>query len=201
MSSDSRRTPISRSPRHASPSGLLLGSPKPSALLDLSNPGERRVEAFMRWAATGESPLWSPLAVARRKTVLLVAVAWRNWPHSCGHPFGLVELSLTGEVLKWRSFSRRQRDQMMAMLPDAESATDTTNRFGDMLRYRRESAGLTRMELATAAKLSYRTVCNLEAGTTVPSLLTLACLRQVTALGQLTEPLAVSSSGVMNHDG
>lgn len=48
-----RSSSVSRRRRIVSPSGLLLGHPKPAALLDLSKPGERFVERFMRWAATG----------------------------------------------------------------------------------------------------------------------------------------------------
>lgn len=187
MSSQRRRTLISSSPHRTHQPSPRTGSPKPSALLDLSKLGERRVEEFMRWAVTGDRPLWLPLAVARREKVLLVAVEWRCWPHPHGHPFGLIELSLGGDWLKWRSFSRRQRDQMMAMLPDREDATDIEHRFGDLLRYRREAAGLTRAELARVAKLSYRTVCNIEIGATMPSLLTMASLRQVAALWPQTE--------------
>lgn len=162
---------------------LRLGSSKPVALLDLTKPGERRVERFMRWAVTEPKRLWSPIAVTRRDRVLLLAVEWQTWPHSHDEPFGLVELSLCGERMRWRSFLRRQRDRMMAMIADGESAENLSQRFGDMLAERRESAGLTRMELATAAKLSYQTICNVETGRNIPSMQTMACLRQVAALG------------------
>lgn len=184
-------TATNRLPRRwaATTLGLRIGAPKPVALLDLSKPGERRVERFMRWAVADPQRLWSPLAVARREKVLLLAVEWQAWPHSHDEPFGLVELSLCGTELRWRSFLRRQRDRMMALIADGESAEHLSQRFGDMLADRRESAGLTRMELATAAKLSYQTICNVETGRNIPSLQTMACLRQVAALGLCDGPL------------
>ena len=105
-----RSSSVSRRRRTVSPSGLLLGHPKPAALLDLHKPGERYVERFMRWAATGPRPLWSPLAVARREKVLLVAVAWREWPHD--EPFGLIEISLAGDGVRWQSFPLDQKHLM-----------------------------------------------------------------------------------------
>jgi DNA-binding XRE family transcriptional regulator len=189
-------TATNRLPRRwaATTLGLRIGAPKPVALLDLSKPGERRVERFMRWAVADPQRLWSPLAVARREKVLLLAVEWQAWPHSHDEPFGLVELSLCGTELRWRSFLRRQRDRMMALIADGESAEHLSQRFGDMLADRRESAGLTRMELATAAKLSYQTICNVETGRNIPSLQTMACLRQVAALGLCDGPLMPSRS-------
>jgi hypothetical protein len=118
--------------------------PAACAVLDLTKLGERRVEAFMRWAATCAQPLWSPLAVSRRDNVLLVAVEWRRGHiRAIGH-MGLVELSLSGESMCWQSFGRRQRDRVLAMVADGERTQHSSQRFGDVLRQRRESAGLTR---------------------------------------------------------
>ena len=120
-------TSVSSRHRAKSPSSPPRGMPTPSALLDLTKAGERRVEAFMRWAATGTSPLWLPLAVRRRK-----------------------------------------------------------------------SAGLTQTELASAAKLSTTTIANLESGRNTPAALTVASLRNVTALKlgvalpQYAEPQSVA---------
>jgi hypothetical protein len=79
-----------------------------SALLDLTKAGERRVEAFMRWAATCAQPLWSPFAVNRRDNVLARRCRVANLGHirTIG-PFGLVELSLSGESMRWQSFGKR----------------------------------------------------------------------------------------------
>ena len=175
-------TSVSSRHRAKSPSSPPRGMPTPSALLDLTKAGERRVEAFMRWAATGTSPLWLPLAVRRRKKVLVVAVEWLAWPHSHDRPLGLVELSLSGESMCWQSFGKRQKDRVLAMVADAESASHLSQRFGDVLRHRRESAGLTRMELAAAARLSVTTIANVESGRNIPAALTVACLRRVAAL-------------------
>ena len=90
---------------------------------------------------------------------------------------------------------------MMAMFPDAESATDTTIASVTCCGIVENPPGSRGWNWRRLRSCPIARFATLEAGTTVPSLLTLACLRQVTALGQLTEPLAVSSSGVMNHDG
>jgi DNA-binding transcriptional regulator YiaG len=148
-------------------------------------PGERYVERFMRWAATGPRPLWSPLAVARREKVLLVAVAWREWPHD--EPFGLVEISLAGDGMRWQSFPLDQKQRMMAMVSDGKPAADLALTFGEVLRHRREQAGLSRWEVAALAKLSWGTVRNVETGRTAPHPWTVRCLRAVEAL-RLVEP-------------
>lgn len=165
-----------------SPSKPPRAMPAACAVLDLTKAGERRVEAFMRWAATCPQPLWSPLAVSRRDNVLLVAVEWQAWPHSRDRPHGLVELSLSGESMRWQSFGKRQRDRVLAMVADGESAGPLSQRFGDILRHRRESAGLTRMALAESARLSVTTIANVESGRNIPAALTVACLRRVAAL-------------------
>jgi DNA-binding transcriptional regulator YiaG len=183
-----RSSSVSRRRRTLSPSGLLFGHPKPAALLDLSQPGERYVERFMRWAATGPRPMWSPLAVARREKVLLVAVAWREWPHD--EPFGLVEISLAGDGMRWQTFPLDQKQRMMAMVSDGKPAADLALTFGEVLRHHREQAGLSRWEVAALAKLSWGTVRNVETGRTAPHPWTVRCLRAVEAL-RLVEPLAL----------
>lgn len=136
----------------------------------------------MRWAATCAHPLWSPLAVSRRDDVLLIAVEWQAWPHSHDRPLGLVELSLSGESMRWQSFGKRQKDRVLAMVANVASAGHLSQRFGEVLRHRRESAGLTRMALAEAARLSVTTIANVESGRNIPAALTVACLRKVAAL-------------------
>ena len=166
-----------------SPSKPPRTKPAACAVLDLTKAGERRVESFMRWAATCAQPLWLPLAVSRRDNVLLVAVEWQAWPHSHDRPLGLVELSLSGESMRWQSFGKRQKDRVLAMVANVGSASHLSLRFGDVLRHRRESVGLTRMELAAAARLSVTTIANVESGRNIPAALTVACLRRVAALG------------------
>lgn len=180
-----RSTSVSRRRRTVPPSGLLLGPPKPAALLDLHKPGERWVERFMRWAATGPRPMWSPMAVARREKVLLVAVAWREWPHD--EPFGLVEISLAGDGMRWQSFPLDEKDRMMRMIPDGKSAAGLSLTFGEVLRHHREQAGMSRYEVAALAKLSWGTIRNIETGRTAPHPLTIRLLRQVEALGLTTD--------------
>lgn len=127
-------------------------------------------------------PLWFPLSVSRRDNVLLVAVEWRAWPHSHDRPLGLVELSPSGESIRWQSFGKRQKDRVLAVVANVGSASHLSLRFGDVLRHRRESAGLTRIALAAEARLSVTTIANVESGRNTPAALTVACLRKVAAL-------------------
>jgi DNA-binding XRE family transcriptional regulator len=151
-------------------------------VLDLTKPGERRVEALLRWAATGEKPLWLPLAIRRHDDKLLVAVEWRAWPHLHSRPLGLVELSLTGNELRWQSFGRRQRERLLARLVSGETMDHSALRFGEILQARREAAGLTQLQVASAARLSSVTIANLESGRNMPTAQTVTALRSVSAL-------------------
>lgn len=165
-----------------SPSKPPRTIPAACAVLDLTKPGERRVEALLRWAATGEKPLWLPLAIRRHDDKLLVAVEWRAWPHLHSHPLGLVELSLTCNELRWQSFGRRQRERLLARLVSEETLDHSAQRFGEILQARREAAGLTQLQVATAARLSSNTIANLESGRNMPTAQTVTALRTVAAL-------------------
>jgi len=68
------------------------------------------------------------------------------------------------------------------MVADGASAGPLSQHFGDVLRHRRETAGLTRMALASEARLSVTTIANVESGRNIPAALTIACLRKVAAL-------------------
>ena len=165
-----------------SPSKPPHTMPAACAVLDLTKPGERRVEALLRWAATGEKPLWLPLAIRRHDDKLLVAVEWRAWPHLHSHPLGLVELSLTSNELRWQSFGKRQRERLLARLVSGETMDQTALRFGEILQARREAAGLTQLQVASAARLSSNTIANLESGRNMPTAQTVTALRSVAAL-------------------
>lgn len=156
--------------------------PAACAVLDLTKPGERRVEALLRWASTSEAPLWRPIAMKRQNDKLLVAVEWLAWPHPHVHPLGLIELSLMGNVLRWQTFGRRQRDRLLGMLASGETLHQSSLRFGDILRARREAAGLTQEQLAAAARLSSVTITNLEQGRSSPTAQTVTALRSIAAL-------------------
>ena len=84
------------------------------------------------------------------------------------------------------------------MVADGERTNHSSQRVGDVLRQRRESAGLTQTELASAAKLSTTTIANLESGRNTPAALTVASLRNVAALKlgvalpQYAEPQSVA---------
>ena len=84
--------------------------------------------------------------------------------------------------MRWQSFGKRQKDRVLAVVANVGSASHLSLRFGDVLRHRRESAGLTRMALAEAARLSVTTIANVESGRNTPAALTVACLRKVAAL-------------------
>ena len=165
-----------------SPSKPPRTMPAACAVLDLTKPGERRVEALLRWAATGEKPLWLPLAIRRHDDKLLVAVEWRAWPHLHSHPLGLVELALTGHDMRWQSFGKRQRERLLARLVSGETMDQTALHFGEILQARREAAGLTQLQVASAARLSSVTIANLESGRNMPTAQTVTALRAVAAL-------------------
>ena len=164
-----RRKPFSKSPSVI------------AAKLDMTRPGERWAQSFMVWAATGARPAWKPLAVARRKDSLVVAVEWGTWPHD-ERPYGVVEIALSGDSLHWQSFQIGEKERMLKLVSGGESADGLALSFGDLLRYHREQAGLTRMELAAQTGLAYTGIVQIEKGGSTPSLQTLRLLRKVEAL-------------------
>lgn len=152
-----------------------------AAKLDMNREGERWAQNFLIWAATGAHPAWKPLAVARTKDALLVAVEWGTWPHD-ERPYGVVEIALSGDSLRWQSFQIGEKERMLKLVSGGESADGLALSFGDLLRYHREQAGLTRMELAAQTGLAYQGIVQIEKGGSTPSLQTLRLLRKVEAL-------------------
>ena len=71
---------------------------KPSAVLDLSNPGHRSAHDFLMRATTGRKPLFRALAIRRKGQSLLVAVETVNASYL------VLRLSLTSNRLTWRYF-------------------------------------------------------------------------------------------------
>ena len=147
----------------------------------MTRPGERWAQSFMIWAATGARPAWKPLAVARRNDALVVAVEWGTWPHD-ERPYGVVEIALSGDSLRWQSFHIGEKERMLKLVSGGESADGLALSFGDLLRYHREQGGLTRMELAAETGLAYHSIVQIEKGGSTPSLQTLRLLRKVEAL-------------------
>ncbi len=141
----------------------------------------RWAQSFMVWAATGARPAWKPLAVARRPDAIVVAVEWGTWPHD-ERPYGVVEIALSGDSLRWQSFQIGEKERMLKLVSGGESADGLALSFGDLLRYHREQAGLTRMELAAQTGLAYTGIVQIEKGGSTPSLQTLRLLRKVEAL-------------------
>jgi ribosome-binding protein aMBF1 (putative translation factor) len=183
-----------------SPSSPPRGMPTPSALLDLTKAGERRVEAFMRWAATcATTPLWSAFRgqsakqrACRRCRVAGLATLTR----SATGPRRAFAVGRVHVLAVVRQASERSRAGDGCRRCNARITV--SQRFGDVLRQRRESAGLTQTELASAAKLSTTTIANLESGRNTPAALTVASLRNVAALKlgvalpQYAEPQSVA---------
>ena len=71
---------------------------KPSAVLDLSKPGEKSAHDFLVRATTGRNPLFRALAIRRKGQSLLVAVETVNASYL------VLRLSLTSNRLTWRYF-------------------------------------------------------------------------------------------------
>ena len=70
----------------------------PSAVLDLSKPGEKSAHDFLLRATTGRNPLFRALAIRRKGQSLLVAVETVNASYL------VLRLSLTSNRLTWRYF-------------------------------------------------------------------------------------------------
>ncbi len=152
-----------------------------AAKLDMNREGERWAQSFLIWAATGAHPAWKPLAVARTKDALLIAVEWGTWPHD-ERPYGVVEIALSGNSLRWQSFHIHEKAKMLKLVSGGESADGLALSFGELLRYHREQAGLTRMECAALTGLSIEGIVRIEKGGSTPSLQTLRHLRKIEAL-------------------
>lgn len=71
---------------------------KPSAVLDLSKPGELSAHAWLLRATTGRNPLFRAFAIRRKGQSLLVGVETL----SCNYL--VLRLSLTSKRLTWRYF-------------------------------------------------------------------------------------------------
>ena len=71
---------------------------KPSAVLDLSKPGEKSAHDFLVRATTGRKPLFRALAIRRKGQSLLVAVETVNASYL------VLRLSLTSQRLTWQYF-------------------------------------------------------------------------------------------------
>ena len=71
---------------------------KPSAVLDLSKPGEKSAHDFLVRATTGRNPLFRAYAIRRKGQSLLVAVETVNASYL------VLRLSLTSNRLTWRYF-------------------------------------------------------------------------------------------------
>ena len=170
-----RSSSVSRRRRTVSPSGLLLGHPKPAALLDLSKPSERSAHDFLLRATSGSLPLFRLLSMNRRGSSLLIAIESAQ-----GTPF-VLSLSLVKNTLSLREWHRSHADAKQAI---AQHCADKPAyvAFARLLRERREQAGLSRQQLASMAKLSESTVRNLETARVIPLRQTLEILRNVASL-------------------
>ena len=98
-----------------------------AAKFDMRRPGERWAQSFMIWAATGARPAWKPMAVARREDAIVVAVEWGTWPHD-ERPYGVVEIALSGDSLRWQSFQIGEKEPTNSVLSlhDGTAALDSS---------------------------------------------------------------------------
>ena len=71
---------------------------EPSAVLDLSKPGEKSAQDFLVRATTGRNPLFRAYAIRRKGRSLLVCVETVNASYL------VLRLSLTSHRLTWRYF-------------------------------------------------------------------------------------------------
>ena len=71
---------------------------KPSAVLDLSKPGELSAHEWLLRSTTGRKPLFRALAIRRKGRGLLVAVETVN------NSYLVLRLSLTSQRVTWRYF-------------------------------------------------------------------------------------------------
>ena len=71
---------------------------EPSAVLDLSKPGELSAHEWLLRSTTGRNPLFRALAIRRKGQSLLVAVETVNASYL------VLRLSLTSNRLTWRYF-------------------------------------------------------------------------------------------------
>ena len=71
---------------------------KPSAVLDLSKPGEKSAHDFLVRATTGRNPLFRAYAIRRKGRSLLVCV------ETISRSYLVLRLSLTSNRLAWRYF-------------------------------------------------------------------------------------------------
>ena len=71
---------------------------EPSAVLDLSKPGEKSAHDFLVRATTGRNPLFRAYAIRRKGRSLLVCVETVNASYL------VLRLSLTSNRLTWRYF-------------------------------------------------------------------------------------------------
>ena len=149
--------------------------PTIAAKLDLSKPGERSAHDFLVRATSGCLPLFRVLSMNRRGSTLLLAIESAQ-----GSPY-VLSLSLEKTALSLRQWYPSHEAAKEAIATDAADRP-TYVAFAQLLRERREQAGLSRHRLAELAKLSESTVRNLETARVIPLRQTLEILRAVEPL-------------------
>ena len=84
---------------HATSQRMKRGpNTKPSAVLDLSKPGELSAHEWLLRSTTGRNPLFRALAIRRKGRSLLVCVETVNASYL------VLRLSLTSQRVTWRYF-------------------------------------------------------------------------------------------------
>ena len=157
------------------PNPFSSSPPKFAAVLDLSKPGERSAHDFLLRATSGCLPLFRLLSMNRRGSSLLVAIESAQ-----GSPF-VLSLSLVKTTLSLREWHRSHAEAKQAIAQDCADKPVYVA-FAQLLRQRREQAGLSRQKLADMARLSNSTVRNLETARVIPLRQTLEILRNIELL-------------------
>ena len=146
------------------------------ARFDLENGIEHAVFASFTRLHEGRSPALRCADLKRLNAVLVELAEWLT----PGRPmFSVLRWNLQTPGLTWEHFHR---------LDDATQAFDAAvsqcdlQRFGALVRTRRESAGLSRADLAEIAHLSESTLRNMETARHIPSRVTVKHLLQVPML-------------------
>ena len=168
-------TPATSISRRRRRNPFSSSSPKFAAVLDLGNPGEKSAHDFLVRATSGCLPLFRVLSMNRRGSTLLLAIESAQ-----GSPY-VLSLSLEKTSLSLRQWNPSHEAAKEAIATDAADRP-TYVAFAQLLRERREQAGLSRQKLADMARLSCSTVRNLETARVIPLRQTLEILRAVEPL-------------------
>lgn len=116
-----KSTSVSSRRRPRFPSNLTL---IPLAVLDVSNPVERRAHDFLLRMTTGADKSWLLLTMRRRENVLLCVVRWVHG-NTDAKLYSVVDVSLIESAVHWRDY--KTADMAFAALAKREAAVPTAS--------------------------------------------------------------------------